>query len=150
MERRRKIYRNLRIQDALIDESISCYDMLPSCVVELLATHEERYGLYATANYLPLETFDDEEFDCRSVSSTFHIKNKFIQRIKSIIISFGVLVIAIKFQYTWRLDKIRNNWWHSTSTSGYDLRRKICWSNLAQTKRQGPRNSLRLALCRRH
>lgn len=65
MERRRRLYRNLRVQDALNKAGVSSLDILPPDVVLPLASDEQKYGLYPTINFLPLEIFDDEDFDCR-------------------------------------------------------------------------------------
>lgn len=65
MERRRKIYKNLKIEDALKAEGIKPCDMLPFEKICLLLSDEEKYGLYSKTSYLPLELFDDEEYDCR-------------------------------------------------------------------------------------
>lgn len=66
MERRRRAYKNLKIEDALEAEGVKPHDMLPPDKIRPLLSHEEKYDLYAKANYLPLEVFDDEEYDCRS------------------------------------------------------------------------------------
>ncbi|XP_076766961.1 dynein axonemal heavy chain 1 [Xylocopa sonorina] len=66
MERRRRIYRNLKIQDAMEAEGISPKDMLPPSAILALLSREELYGLFNTDNFLPLEIFDDEEYDCRT------------------------------------------------------------------------------------
>ncbi|CAL7945370.1 unnamed protein product [Xylocopa violacea] len=66
MERRRRIYRRMKIQDAMEVEGISPKDMLPPSAILPLLSHEELYGLFSTANFLPLEIFDDEEYDCRT------------------------------------------------------------------------------------
>lgn len=65
MERKRRTYKNLKIEDALKAEGVKPYDMLPPEKIRPLLFYEEKYDLYARANYLPLEIFDDEEYDCR-------------------------------------------------------------------------------------
>ncbi|XP_023289892.1 dynein heavy chain 1, axonemal [Orussus abietinus] len=67
MERRRRIYRNLRVDDALKDEGVKSRDLLPVEVVGTIASHEEKFGLNSFVSFLPLEIFDDEEHDCRTV-----------------------------------------------------------------------------------
>lgn len=65
IERRRRSYRNLKIEDVLEEDGILPKEMLPPPVVLSLLSHEQIYGLFATASILPLEIFDDEEYDCR-------------------------------------------------------------------------------------
>ena len=64
-ERRRKIYQNLKIEDVLKDENIKSCDMLPFEKIWPLLSDKEKYDLYSKTSYLPLELFDDEEYDCR-------------------------------------------------------------------------------------
>ncbi|XP_025162148.1 dynein heavy chain 1, axonemal-like [Harpegnathos saltator] len=66
MERRRRAYKNVKIEDALEAEGIKPRDILPLDKIRPLLSHEEKYDLYSKANYLPLEVFDDEEYDCRT------------------------------------------------------------------------------------
>ncbi|XP_025602682.2 dynein axonemal heavy chain 1-like [Athalia rosae] len=66
MERRRRQYKNLKMSMTLRQENIRPRDILPPGVIQPLSTEEDRYGLYPTVNYLPLEVFDDETFDCRT------------------------------------------------------------------------------------
>jgi len=65
MERRRRAYANLKIEDALEAECIKPYDLLPPESIYPLLSSEDKHDFYAPANYLPLEIFDDEEYDCR-------------------------------------------------------------------------------------
>lgn len=65
MERRRRAYKNLKIEDALEEEGVKPHDMLPPAKIRPLLSYEEKYDLYSKAIYLPLEIFDDEEYDCR-------------------------------------------------------------------------------------
>ncbi|XP_012056092.1 PREDICTED: dynein heavy chain 1, axonemal-like [Atta cephalotes] len=67
MERRRKIYKNLKIEDVLKAENIKPCDMLPFEKIYPLLSDKEKYGLYSKTSYLPLELFDDEEYDCRTI-----------------------------------------------------------------------------------
>ncbi|XP_066590873.1 dynein axonemal heavy chain 1-like [Prorops nasuta] len=66
MERLKWIYKNLRIEDVLAKEGISTQDLLPPDVLLSFCSQEEKYGLKSKAHFLPLELFDDEEFDCRT------------------------------------------------------------------------------------
>ncbi|XP_024940673.1 dynein heavy chain 1, axonemal [Cephus cinctus] len=67
MERRRRIYRLLKVEDALESEGVLSRYLLPYHVVRPLCPSNEFYGLRSTMNYLPLEIFDDMEYDCRTV-----------------------------------------------------------------------------------
>ncbi|XP_043269181.1 dynein axonemal heavy chain 1 [Venturia canescens] len=68
MERRRRLYRNLRVQDALSKAGVSLLDILSPDVVRPLASDEQKHGLCPTVNFLPLEIFDNEDLDCRTVN----------------------------------------------------------------------------------
>lgn len=70
MERRRRLYRNLKIEDLLADEGISSEDILPPAAILPMLAREEIYGLFSTTRILPLEIFDDEEYDCRYASES--------------------------------------------------------------------------------
>jgi len=65
MERRRRMYISLKIEDILEAEGIKPYDLLPPQRIYPLLSSEDKHDLYTPANYLPLEIFDDEEYDCR-------------------------------------------------------------------------------------
>lgn len=39
--------------------------LVPSDLLQLLSSDSEKFGLYGKVNFLPLELFDDEEFDSR-------------------------------------------------------------------------------------
>lgn len=65
MERLRRLYRNQNLDEALKKEGVLPCNILPPKVILSLSSEEEKYGLYSKINYLPLEIFDDEEFDCR-------------------------------------------------------------------------------------
>lgn len=64
-ERRRIDESDFKIEDILKAEGIKPYDMLPLEKIRPLLSHEEKYDLYSKVNYLPLEVFDDEKYDCR-------------------------------------------------------------------------------------
>ncbi|XP_043502299.1 dynein axonemal heavy chain 1-like [Polistes fuscatus] len=66
MERRRRLYRNQSLDEALKKEGLSSSNILPPEVISSVSTEEDKFGLYSKINYLPLEIFDDEEFDCRT------------------------------------------------------------------------------------
>lgn len=89
MERRRRIYRNLKIEQILDAEGISSTEILPPSAILPLLSDEDVYGLFSTMHILPLEIFDDEEYDCRQVeikilcklnfsiySTPFHVHKK--------------------------------------------------------------------------
>lgn len=44
-------------------------DILPVHILQEKTPDEEKFGLFKTTNYLPLELFDDEEYDSRSPQS---------------------------------------------------------------------------------
>ncbi|XP_014476414.1 PREDICTED: dynein heavy chain 1, axonemal [Dinoponera quadriceps] len=66
MERRRRAYAKLKIEDVLKAEGVKPCDIIPPEKIYPSFSYEEKYGLYPKANYLPLEVFDDEEYDCRT------------------------------------------------------------------------------------
>lgn len=65
MERRRRIYKYLKIEDALETEGVILKDILPPSAILSILTGEEMYDLFSPAHLLPLEIFDDEDYDCR-------------------------------------------------------------------------------------
>ncbi|XP_011707083.1 PREDICTED: dynein heavy chain 1, axonemal-like, partial [Wasmannia auropunctata] len=73
MERRRRAYENLKIEDALKAEGVKTYDMLPVEKIRPLLSFEKKYDLYSKASYLPLELFDDEEYDCRTAEEWINL-----------------------------------------------------------------------------
>ncbi|KAG5345241.1 DYH1 protein, partial [Acromyrmex charruanus] len=72
-ERRRKIYQNLKIEDVLKEENIKSCDMLPFEKIWPLLSDKEKYGLHSKTSYLPLELFDDEEYDCRTTEEWINL-----------------------------------------------------------------------------
>lgn len=64
-EMKKRTYENLKIEDALEAEGVKSHDMLPPEKIRPLLSYTEKYDLYSKASYLPLEVFDNEEFDCR-------------------------------------------------------------------------------------
>jgi len=64
IEMKRRTY-NLKIEDALEAEGIKSHDILPPEKIRPLLSYTEKYDLYTKTSYLPLEVFDDEEYDCR-------------------------------------------------------------------------------------
>ncbi|XP_071558365.1 dynein axonemal heavy chain 1-like [Temnothorax nylanderi] len=73
MERRRRIYKNLKIEDTLKAEGVKSYDMLPFEKIRPLLSYGEKYDLYSKTSYLPLELFDDEEYDCRTAEEWINL-----------------------------------------------------------------------------
>ena len=65
MERRRRIYKNLKLKELLRERGICTHDILPPDVISPIMSDEEKYGLFSRTHYLPLEIFDDEDFDCK-------------------------------------------------------------------------------------
>ena len=68
MERKRRIYRNFTLEELLRQEGIRSLDILSPAIVSSMTSHEDIFGLFSQTNYIPLEIFDDEEFDCRQVN----------------------------------------------------------------------------------
>lgn len=60
-----KTYKNLKVEAALEAEGVKSYDILPPEKIRPLLSYTEKYDLYSKVNYLPLEVFDNEEYDCR-------------------------------------------------------------------------------------
>ncbi|XP_076380684.1 dynein axonemal heavy chain 1 [Megalopta genalis] len=73
MERRRKLYRSLKIEDALETIGVTSKDMLPPSAILPLLNRDMIYGLFGRAHILPLELFDDEEFDCRTIEDWLNL-----------------------------------------------------------------------------
>ncbi|XP_076646491.1 dynein axonemal heavy chain 1-like [Halictus rubicundus] len=73
MERRRKLYRSLRVEDALEAIGIKSKDVLPPSAILPLLTREETNGLFSTVHILPLDLFDDEEYDCRTIEDWLNL-----------------------------------------------------------------------------
>lgn len=64
IERKRRQYQGQNIQACLDELGIELKLILPAHVLQKKTT-EDRFGLYSKVNYLPLELFDDEEYDSR-------------------------------------------------------------------------------------
>ncbi|XP_018339413.1 PREDICTED: dynein heavy chain 1, axonemal-like isoform X2 [Trachymyrmex septentrionalis] len=73
LERRRKVYKNLKIEDVLKAENIKPCDMVPFEKIYPLFSDKERNDLYSKTSYLPLELFDDEEYDCRTTEEWINL-----------------------------------------------------------------------------
>lgn len=67
MERKWRVYRNSTLDELLREEKIRPQEILSPEIISLITSYEEKYGLFSQTNYLPLEIFDDEEYDCRQV-----------------------------------------------------------------------------------
>ncbi|KAK5644094.1 hypothetical protein RI129_007939 [Pyrocoelia pectoralis] len=65
IERKRRQYEYQSIKKCLEVLEIQPKQLVPSHIVQAV-TVEEKFGLYNTVNYLPLELFDDKEFDSRT------------------------------------------------------------------------------------
>ncbi|KAF5270064.1 hypothetical protein FQA39_LY08476 [Lamprigera yunnana] len=65
IERKRRQYQRQSIKTCLEEMNIQPKQIVPIHIVKEF-TVEDKFGLFATINYLPLELFDDEEFDSRS------------------------------------------------------------------------------------
>ncbi|XP_049940877.1 dynein axonemal heavy chain 1-like, partial [Schistocerca serialis cubense] len=64
--RQQREYASLKISELLEEMDISNEKLIPPHVMEHYTSYKRRFGLYSTVNYLPLEIFDDEDFDCRT------------------------------------------------------------------------------------
>ncbi|XP_036367019.1 dynein heavy chain 1, axonemal-like isoform X1 [Octopus sinensis] len=68
IERRRRLYASLNLTDLLTAEGISCDELIPINIFDSESKNidiiEERTTPFKT--YLPLEIFDNEEYDCRT------------------------------------------------------------------------------------
>ncbi|XP_026674744.1 dynein heavy chain 1, axonemal-like [Ceratina calcarata] len=73
MERRRRIYQNLKIEDALEAEGVSPKEILPVSAILPLFSRDEIHGLFSTIQFLPLDIFDDEEYDCRTTDDWLNL-----------------------------------------------------------------------------
>lgn len=60
-----RTYKNLKIEDSLEAVGVKTHDILPPEKIRALLSYDEKYDLYSKVNYLPLELFDDVEYDCR-------------------------------------------------------------------------------------
>ncbi|XP_018331814.1 dynein heavy chain 1, axonemal-like [Agrilus planipennis] len=68
IERKRRQYQASDLKEHLFDLNVKYEDLLPIGDYKTLLV-DENFSLYNTVNYLPLELFDDEEYDCRSPDS---------------------------------------------------------------------------------
>lgn len=48
-----------------IDLGVDSKKLIPVKTIKKIASNEERFGLFIAVNYLPLELFDNEEYDCQ-------------------------------------------------------------------------------------
>lgn len=65
IERRRRAYLHKNIKQCLDDIGVHDKDLVPAHIIQEIYSPEDKYGLYARVPYLPLELFDDEEYDSR-------------------------------------------------------------------------------------
>lgn len=82
MERRRRLYKHIKIQDTLASINIIPKEMLPPSALVSLLSYDEKYGLFSIAHFLPLEIFDDEDYDCRYASKnavTLHAVTLYVE-----------------------------------------------------------------------
>ncbi|KAL6436551.1 hypothetical protein ACFW04_004787 [Cataglyphis niger] len=130
MERRRRAYKNLKIEDALEAEGVKSHDMLPPEKIRALLSYDEKYDLYSKANYLPLELFDDEEYDCRTAEEWINLGI-----IDGIRYPLPAIVFVEKILHKERIfdrdDKTLSNLfgWFNAAVTNYDNKRKL-WSVL--------------------
>ncbi|KYN02642.1 Dynein heavy chain 1, axonemal [Cyphomyrmex costatus] len=129
MERRRKVYKNLKIEDALKAEGIKPSDMLPFEKIRSLLSDEEKYGLYSKISYLSLELFDDEEYDCRTTEEWINLGIVNGTRYPLPALVFVERITDKKWIFD-RYDILNNlfGWFHAAVTD-YDNKRKL-WTVL--------------------
>ncbi|XP_072745723.1 dynein axonemal heavy chain 1 [Anoplolepis gracilipes] len=130
MERKRRAYKNLKIEDALETQGVKSYDMLPPEKIRALLSYDEKYDLYSKANYLPLELFDDEEYDCRTADEW--IKLGIIDGVRyPLPATVFVEKILHKERIFDRDDKTLSNLfgWFPAAVMDYDNKRKL-WTVL--------------------
>lgn len=59
VERKRRLYLSQNIEELLAEHGLTDDDLLPPKT----SKNEDQYSLYGSSSFLPLESFDDEEFD---------------------------------------------------------------------------------------
>nr|XP_034195945.1 dynein heavy chain 1, axonemal-like [Osmia lignaria] len=130
IERLRRSYRNLKIEDVLEEDGISPKEMLPPAVVLSLLSHEQIYGLFATASILPLEIFDDEEYDCRTTEDWISLSI-----IDGVRYPLPAEVFVQKYRETDEVARIDDEAlnhlykWYDAAVTYYDYKHKL-WSVL--------------------
>ncbi|PSN46069.1 hypothetical protein C0J52_02287, partial [Blattella germanica] len=65
IERKLRQFIKQDIHDLFQEYGILPAELIPSDVLSEILEEEEKFGLYACGGYLPLEIFDNTEFDCR-------------------------------------------------------------------------------------
>ncbi|KAG7197921.1 hypothetical protein KM043_016158 [Ampulex compressa] len=73
MERRRRMYQNVKIENVLKTEGISLHDILPPKAISMSLPDDKQYDLFDGTNFLPLEIFDDESYDCRTTEDWINL-----------------------------------------------------------------------------
>ncbi|KZC03876.1 Dynein heavy chain 1, axonemal [Dufourea novaeangliae] len=73
MERQRKLFRSIHTEDALDAVGITPRDILPPSAILPLLPREEIYGLFGTAHLFPIEIFDDEEYERRTIEDRLNL-----------------------------------------------------------------------------
>ncbi|XP_043666184.1 dynein axonemal heavy chain 1-like [Vespula pensylvanica] len=128
MERRRRLYRNQSLEEALKNEGISPSNILPPKIISSLSSKEDKYGLYSKINYLPLEIFDDEEFDCRTSSDWINLG--FIDGVRHPLPAMS-FVEKVTNERNYLSDVQLNNLygWHLSAVIDYDSYKKL-WTVL--------------------
>ncbi|XP_076227651.1 dynein axonemal heavy chain 1-like [Nomia melanderi] len=128
MERRRKLYRSLRIEDALEAIGVASSEITPPSAILSLLPRDEIYGLFSTAHVLPIEFFDDDEYDCRTIEEWLNLGT--INGKRS---PLPATVFVPRFQEDDRkfdkADHMLENLfsWYNAAVTGYDYHTKL-WS----------------------
>ncbi|KAJ9594363.1 hypothetical protein L9F63_014205, partial [Diploptera punctata] len=65
IERKRREYETHKIKDILDELAVIPAEMIPPDVLKVILEENEQFGIFGCGGYLPLELFDNEDFDCR-------------------------------------------------------------------------------------
>ncbi|XP_043259514.1 dynein axonemal heavy chain 1-like [Colletes gigas] len=130
MERRRRVYRNLKIEDALDAEGVAAKEILQPSAISSILSREDIYGLFATAHLLPLEIFDDQEYDCRTTEDWINLGI-----IDGVSYPLPATVFVPRYheedERFRRIDDLAGHLfaWHNAAVISYDSRKKL-WTVL--------------------
>lgn len=65
IERRRRLFMSQDLRELLEEANVSKIQLIPSDALDDFLYPEEKLGLFSKIHFLPLELFDDTEYDCR-------------------------------------------------------------------------------------
>ncbi|KAK2581762.1 hypothetical protein KPH14_002241 [Odynerus spinipes] len=129
MERRRRLYRNQNLEEELKKEGVLPRDILPPKVTSSLSSVEEKYGLYSKTYYLPLEIFDDEEFDCRTSNDWVNMGLLDGVRYPLPAMSFVEKIATDERNHSSDIELNNLYGWHLSAVTNYDSRKEL-WTIL--------------------